>query len=772
MNKRLLTVLLVGLCTLVACSNDEKITYVSPLPEDGSACTVADFKNQCRTDTSYMICENDQVVTKNCVSNQVCLGGECKNIAVQLQQSCDPASFVPVCSDEKHRTFCSEDGQSGVELCAGELKCSEGACVEESSGGQADCTDVGCRCDARKYRSSCDNDKRLACDVDVITETDSAAYVLTCYEGECVDVISTECDEKFKDVCIGNRHVYCDDGEVKSEDCYGDDERCLTINGSAACYSECLDEGRSYYRCLYDENGTAQKSTCTLTENGLFEVWSDETCFACLNPSDNGGFDAQIWDVAQICLSKECTAGPDKCEDNHVISCRSGDFSKGYELDYDCGDKSCVVYDDDAICADECTAELAGQHQRQCLEYGSTDFICTQIGDKYYWIYNDREPEMMCHHGCNEETGECIKIHPDEYKPCSLNEESDDYYAPKCDNNVGLACYSDYVSASECDGTCLMVDDNPGCYNLCSDEEINHPTYECDGDSGSYFDGCVEIVPGKFVHRSRYIHCQNGCDETTGQCVKIHEDEGKKCDVNGLQYCSGDIELSCDNGIISAYACNPRYSGEGSPVGAGETYACVEDIADDAKYAHCMLACTEADAERIETVCTDSYDGGWLEGRRCVKSVDMGYHTMTSEDYFWSEAHGECEHGCNEAHNDCLMLHDDEGKRCDPEKDLPRCGNENLLLVCNSDHRWAAEDCRGWSYGTVSCSESVDGYAKCDMFCTKEDYEKKKVETFCHEDEVYSYRCMKMGDENYIWYNFNSTPCTGSCNEVTKTCNP
>ena len=602
MYKHFLAILLVGLFTLTACGNEEKITYIKPLPDDGSACKTTEFKKQCRTDTSYSLCENDQVVTRQCDANQVCLAGECMDIAI-----------------------------------GGQI--------------QANCDDVGCNCDARKFRNSCDNGKRIACDTDVITEFDCSEYGLTCYNGECIDIVSASCDESFKSICIGNSLVSCDGGEIDVEYC-DFDTSCLTIDDKADCYDVCDVDGKVAYRCGFGSDGNATKYTCTSTNRGLFYVASETTCYACFSPTEEGGFEEWKFDLADICLSKECTPGKAQCVDNHVVSCMNWGSAKSYKLDYDCGDKSCVVYNDEiAICADECKAELVGQHQRRCHNDApdSIGFVCTQMGDKYYWIY-DVNSKISCSHGCDIDSGECRKLHPDEGKACSDDDKSENYYIPRCDDNIQLFCHGNSVIAKSCGReTCLLgYDWFPSCFELCTEEEIKNPSYKCQYGIYSIVDDCVELESGKFIHRHEQIECPHGCDENTEQCIKLHKDEGNYCDDQEL-YCDGSFIMRCHNNHIEAEPCN--YGVEDGK------YTCVQITFEKNGFVEsigCEQTCSEEDALNSTLVCTDSeYDSSRLQGRVCVKSYDMGDYTASSYNYFWYDVDQICENGCNEAHDAC-----------------------------------------------------------------------------------------------------------------------
>ena len=768
MTKHMVFVLIFAVCGLNACG-DKDNNSEPQLPADGTACDSASFDAICRTDSSYIVCEENQIATKNCDPNWVCVRGECKDLAID-KESCVPTEYQPKCIDDTHRKLCSADGKVETEICTGDLKCTDGYCGGKGQSGE--------KCDPMSYRNSCEGTKRTACDWGTITEYDCADDSMICDEGECKPV-SIACDEKtYKDKCIGNRLYYCRKEEVDYDIC-GWNEYCLNIDNVVDCYRACFNEGEIYYYCGHlgwdDEQSFAKKYTCTNTKYGLFWVVTDESCEECYAYQTGAPFE-QNGDKSELCLKTECSGDTETCDGNQVSACKHG-----YELKYDCGNNKCVVYDEEAICAKTCTAAENGKHISSCevedYYYVSNDYVCTQIGENYYWLY-DRA--VRCEQGCNSENGECIKVHEDEYKPCSWDSDSAIYYEEKCDKNVYLHCAGDdgYVIADKCseNSVCLTgIDDiYDGCHEECTAAEVGNPEISCIGETESKSE-CTEVAPGKYIYRNSLTHCVHGCDSTTSQCKKLHPDEFKACDPE-------ITEDTCYNGNILSCTSNYPYD-DGDTIGyvyyVNECPRMYDDDLDDYvpttciqdnNKVSCLSKCSAADVNTSHLTCYYDY----IEGKECVKSGD---------DYYWKSVNKKCLSYCDAHDNQCEKVFQDEGMPCGDGYDVgdAKCIANNRL-VCNQDKVWEFDQ---------NCSESdkvcieTDKRATCTIECSVPDDTLSFCELSYNDDEnelssnyLQINKCVfgEMYDDydylgdGYHWENDTSKRCEHGCDLNTDTC--
>ena len=152
----------------------------------------------------------------------------------------------------------------------------------------------------------------------------------------------------------------------------------------------------------------------------------------------------------------ECGETGTGCDNNRAIWCENGDYLN--PLSYDCNEDNLVCVRDSTdkppYCALGCTEKKLGDIIVDGCEDPNTVklfeckvnvakrlLILNNTGATYYY-----EPRTeKCEHGCDPAAGDCIVIHPEEYKDC------DDSYVPSCYNNVFGYCGTDKtVHATDC----------------------------------------------------------------------------------------------------------------------------------------------------------------------------------------------------------------------------------------------------------------------------------------------------------------------------------
>lgn len=660
--------------------------------------------------------------------------------------------------------------------------------------GYENCSDVGCFCNTDTFRNICDGTTRIACDGGIVTEHNCADDGFLCSHGKCYVKPDTTCPADFKDKCIGNVLYYCSENHhvIYRDECDGDgdDSVCATINQVTDCYDKCDSEGEVYYSCSYSSNDEPSfKYTCSKTDKGLLWVPSEETCYECytVNP---GGDIVENGRYNNVCAKDECAAGAEDaaCSGNQAVNCIDG-----YELKFDCGDLQCVVEEElGAICAETCSPEQADTTKHVCVfdtksyyDFESTSYTCEKIGDKYYWIYDDTD---YCRHGCNDTTNECLKIHPDEDKPCSMYEEDANYYPERCENNIILSCEGRSVMARDCEGmTCLNIDDyGYNCYELCTAEEIANPRNTCaydgpaptDSDvvmADSYYTGCEEIEGGKYIKRNSYNHCSRGCNLKTGECEKAHPDEGKPCGPNQQEYCSDDVLLYCDMGTLRAVSCEDELDDSNA--------TCIQladsiDLPYGVSRTRCALSCSESDIGQPVKVCK----GDYLYTLECMSDGNGHYYF---EDEYYSEHPQEytyCDNGCDSTKNECIKLHELEGEICDPNaSDSSKCATDEIFLNCtysetdgsgNDIYRYKAYDCTSviQDFENASCVEVNTAEYKlnpyCRATCTAADIGHPRVS--CGGNYLEGWECIEAGGI-YYWSRIDEY-CTHGCDTSNDTC--
>ena len=742
---------------------------------DDMTCNSSDFKGWCKTATSYTICEGEKVTAKNCENNQICHDGGCIDKPVE-KADCTPGSYQSLCDDDTHRTLCSEDGKVEIEACPANSACVDGVC----KGGGTQCNDVGCACDS-SFNNSCDNTKRIACDNGKITEYDCATDGLSCHEGECYVVGKLACDKTFENKCIGNNLLTCyeNDKPIQQDDMcmepFGylelnkcdsyQNTVCATIGNVTDCYEPCTVEGEVLYEYCGYIGEKADKLTCTKTDLGLFYVPSEEDCNWCGEMVTGSGF--ATTSRGSLCVTEQCTYQEEaRCDGNKAIGCSYN----GDKIAFDCGQNKCVVYGDEAICAEECTAQLENTHKYICeqefddpdslsVEYTSKDYVCTHIGEHYYWLLMNSN---TCDNGCDATTNACKKLHADEGTSCEDTYE----YATRCAGNVLLTCTKQYdydplnpgedpveslvwmacncaASHSECVETYDATDDytSAKCMELCTAADVQKPQLVCQDDRGGIFSHKKECVESnsKYYWHEVNTYCGFGCDDTTGQCIKIHDDEGKSCATTTAPICvNDDVVLYCDEDTEQyvAMSCKDYQS--------NNVATCNSDAASGSYNsqtgmlnAMCDRTCT---ADDVANGATKKY---WdsLNERLDIYTCEPYWDDI----YYWYyDSSMFCTHGYDATTESCVSIHANEFTECDYSNDY--CEG-SIYLACSGGY-YVAEECPDECNDLIGCYTPCDDEDEEPVYQCSGDNSEYSIETYCS----YNYEIDSMVYRTYTDY--------------------
>ena len=763
------------------------------------SCDVSTFANTCDGD-KRIACDDGVVVESDCSGDGlICYEGDCKLAGTV---TCDSNVYEDKCIgntavscigsyayvDKLYAYDCSRDD----EICAvvdGRASCYEACTIEEFE---------------NKNLYQCDSNMKSGYSVTCIESQDNR-YVLiynddgdelvcddekmeVCMNGSCVvneqlAHCSPEIDQSF---CQNNILYYCpeNDNSYFYEGCYSD-EMCITIDGIPDCYEKCDTEGAVEYHCMTPfcmvdeaENchpissnsaGKAWKYTCTKTSNGLIWIKSDAECYYCADSS--GYYHGYTGDV---CINTETEKRENYCNGNVATNIVVVQLTQDVEINFkyfevptDCEELQCVIVDEKAVCLESCSAAEKDKTKYVCeiddpygaqVNYESTSYICTQIGNQYYWVYDD---SIRCDHGCDSNQ-QCVKIHEDEYNACSSWSDEPDYYASKCEHNIGLRCSDHSVEAMDCGNKiCAVIDENIGCFESCTQEEIAAGQIDtCDG-SYLYHQVCTKVENDKYIVNEFNEYCDHGCDAKSNRCAIIHELEGKSCDPEkDSSKCDNDIYLSCSSTSFpddkDSYVWRATQCSEGPTPYPNLTYVCAERQMDDNfTQVGCAIQCPDNDTTKYNLSCSF----GTLLYEMC-QTTDSGSFLNPTYEY--------CVHGCNDEGTGCLFIHEDEGKPCNSDT-ANFCANDTILLSCYDTY--IATDCSTYfsSDGKGVC-KNTDGYVRCIDPCTQKEYEDRATKSICDAyDKLNTYTCEKF-DDYYRWYQSSSTSCDHGCDSTTNKC--
>ncbi len=439
------------------------------------------------------------------------------------------ACLVCACAEEKAEV--RVENEPCVDRC-------EDNVMKYCNGSKSDCS-FGCNAEGNgcaTQASSC----TPGCKNGIFTKCKGgAAEIVNCPTGQC-NAAGTACGEQQSDVCkpscSNNVATVCNGGVASTQQCtYG-------CRGSACATSpKCTPSCKDGVATLCDGDVPTTKECpngCNATNDG------------CL--IGGGG---------------ECEQAT-KCNGNVLTVC---DVSAGFkrEFSYNCADyrQECTTVNGIDDCRDTCTTP--GETKKQCNQGSfsgsyTLDYVCTQGADgRNYWLRNDAS-EKPCNSGeaCNAT-----------FTACALSESCNPAsYQASCTDNIAKTCNTfetvQYANCTLQGKTCVKttsttaecIDNDMSCTSIgakktkCGiSESTKQPVsvvYTCTLDNAG----------NMYYLNPKNEACGNyGCEESTGKCVTIDNEEGQKCDPNTYyQHCNSTRAIYCakTTNQVAALECN------------------------------------------------------------------------------------------------------------------------------------------------------------------------------------------------------------------------
>lgn len=463
------------------------------------------------------------------------------------------------------------------------------------------------------------------------------------------------------------------------------------------------------------------------------------------------------------CMNGTCSENihPDEgreCSDSYKFNCYN-DVSAYCDWDVevrDCraSDEICINTQEYKGCYESCTEEDYHSKTLTCTTYDektySTGRKCLKDDNgTYFW---SNEIEERCFHGCDETTGECILIHPQEGQTCG-----DALNPSKCDGKYRLSCHSQYI-ANDCEeelgsgATCAMLSNDsnqltPTCIRPC--EQTGETKSKCKNENYETQDICIETDGVKQWQTDNSVNekCKHGCDAEIGKCIKLSENEGAACTEDSPHLCDGAIRLYCSNSSYAIYECTQTHP----------NFLCALQ---DGK-ATCLEPCDPSQVNSMRNQCGTG--SGW-NSSRLFKAVC----TEFENGYFWKQDdnnYTSCDHGCDAALSQCVKIVSDEYEPCDANTYQQSC-TDNILAMCSETRRTVfTKKCSDSEICFSSESINAACYTKC---------EPEQVGTsskYCsYSNRLETSTCTQVGSE-YIIITTGAL-CYNGCNSDRNDCAP
>jgi len=270
--------------------------------------------------------------------------------------------------------------------------------------------------------------------------------------------------------------------------------------------------------------------------------------------------------------------------------------------------------------ADACTS--VGATELRCdPDYGSIDtYKCVQLTNGKYWVLESYEG---CNHGCEVGATSCTTLSDLDGTACVSGTDK-----KKCDGKdvilscgtdnkwVAYSCSNDIASGSECGD--LNDGDGVYCYYACDTEGAGNYCEEYDGDWYSEDAVCTSNGAGQMYWVPDYdkeIECDDECDQETGMCSKLVDDQYDDCDDTFVERCDGEIVVYCNEGKVDALDC-----------GSAAGYSCAATTVNGAKYTDCVSEANKCDApsSTAEPFCATYSNGYDAYGTKTCYAWDDG----------------------------------------------------------------------------------------------------------------------------------------------------
>lgn len=433
------------------------------------------------------------------------------------------------------------------------------------------------------------------------------------------------------------RNADCGDGKICSAD-----NTCVNDPGHAnqpecVSHADCMDTAFPICDngvCIAD---TAQPAQCA---DGQYLIHGH--CYA----------------EGDVCDDSDDVLFAGQCEGNDVVYCDNDIIVVEHCADagMSCSDSNYGAACDWAVLpCDEIGETLYG-----CVSFEGHEYLfhytCDTLTDGSLGASWDGESYEWCSGGCDSATNQCKQIE-------GAGEACDETFPGRCDGNIIVYCSEGVVTVTDCsviDASCDILSGTNSAYCYTDEYLAGNACNEgaeglaCVENLGFHFSTawmCEQLtISGAYVweYHSEEM-CNGSCDEETGQCALIVENEGQPCETEGenafAANCGGDsgnIAISCVNGIVTASNC----------LLFGNEYSCQ----------------TSTDGNRAECVNEDLIcQAGSEPVKSCESTTPVEYNCLEYNDgsYYWSPVYTPCAEGlsCVYSTGECAQI--PEEWRCD-----------------------------------------------------------------------------------------------------------
>ncbi|MBO4349316.1 MAG: hypothetical protein J6A01_00015 [Proteobacteria bacterium] len=735
--------------------------------------------------------DNCRPLSTECGNGVLDLGEDCDGNELR-EQSCN-AEIANATGSLKCTSQCKYDySDCHVEMCGnGELNAGESCDGSVPDG-------LTCANIAYGMRGN------LACDDQCKIDTSD------CHWPEAGDLCSG--DEYHLQTCgDNNQAIKCKGGVIQVADCTKQSETCVMIQNddimTAGCMPErmkCLNPGEMSNICDSDGYSSVQME-CTDSANDRGSYWMKfsgghvEQCPYSCSP-ETGECTRLVSDQGEECDPETFN---NHCNGNISVNCRLQTFR--YAVEAEACTQCDVISDsgnDIAVCVNDALECKPGDDDLQiCYNDESLHKHCVKnaAGDKAYMLTSD---VSSCEHGCDAETGACVKLYDTEGNTCK------EFFKSRCiEGDILLYCSDNMrITAVACNEDGNGYCGNGECYELCEKAGIKRSKCFADGDSAyTVIEECRKTDGRLHYEIVDTETCGLGyCNYNGDACFKFSDIDGEPCDP-GYYECKDELMIICDNGKKVSYDCQmyQMVCAESEDFGAycmepcsepgQETTSC-EYYDDEYGYVKYDMVC-RADPNGVlyyEAISGEACPGQCNEDRTdcescelgvtdtyCYKS-DMTYYTIyaacqvddkgrTYFDYLKDEngdyIYDECPSKCDESGKQCLQILDEQGDECSKADYESKC-SDNYALYCSNSGHVAATNCTS---GTT-CQVSETFGANCVGTCSKE----MPVTRYCDVYPDYGAIAFEVACENidgnlYEFQNFLGY-CVHGCNKLKSDC--
>ncbi len=471
-------------------------------------------------DDSSACTESDHCASGTCTGTNL----DCNDDNVCTDDSCDPATG---CKTDNNTASCGTARCEGM-MRYGAAVCAGGVCPVVTP---ENCDDG----------NPCTTD---ACKVSGCTHTARNGQV--CIPGSCelgTYYLPAVCQNDF---CPPQDSMFCDDGNICTEDYCSPEGGCLTRNDNTKVCGAATCDGMTFRPQVVCSGGlcpTQIPKNCADTN-----VCTDDTCTlaGCSNEANSAPCsDNNPCTENDKCKSKVCKSGDVKqCDDDLYCTADSCDTGTGNclftNLGYCIIDGACRIdgeMNPDNPCqkcsvGGDLDSWSPGQENSTCDVYPDGYAICEMGGCAYY---------------CDDERGDCDG---EILNGCETNLLNDPAYCGDCYTDCGTQVCSWGTCAASCAGDLKL------CGGRCHDvtTSLEHCGV-CDNSCLRDF-AVMECVIGNCV--------LTGCDQGHFN-VDLDSDNGCECASSGLEICDGmdnDCNGATDDVTVEMLATDPVNCGQ------------------------------------------------------------------------------------------------------------------------------------------------------------------------------------------------------------------